>query len=143
VEGAKITLMNKFAEHPMLPWELETGCQLHFRFRSYGGKTLPGSLEQVEGAQIDKKLMSKTVQHLMLPLALKIGCRLRSYGGKTLPGSSKLVEGAEIAHKFMKQICRAPHATHWIEKQMSVALPVPHYEHISDFSKSRLPPLPR
>jgi hypothetical protein len=74
-------LMNKIAEHLMLPYELKTGCQLHFRFRSYGGKTLPGW--------------------------------------------PKLVEGAEIAHMFMKQICRALHATHWIEIRMSVALPVP------------------
>jgi len=35
-------LLSKIAEHLMLPLELKTGCQLHFWFRSYGGKTLPG-----------------------------------------------------------------------------------------------------
>jgi ribosomal protein S19 len=47
------------------------------------------------------------------------------------------VEGAEIAHKFMKQICRAPHAAHWIETRMSVALPVPEKlrENTSGFGK--------
>jgi hypothetical protein len=49
-------LLSEIAEHLMLPPGLKTGCQLHFRFR-HGGKTLPGSLEQVEGAEIAQELL--------------------------------------------------------------------------------------
>jgi hypothetical protein len=57
--------------------------------------------------------------------------------GKHFRVGRNLVEEAELAHKFMKQICRAPHAAHWIETRMSVALPVPKKlrENTSGFGK--------
>jgi hypothetical protein len=76
-----------------------TDCS-HFRFRSYGGKTLPEWPKLVEagGRSTDssKALMSKIVEHFMLSSELKTGCgshfRFRSNGGKTLPGWRKQVE---------------------------------------------------
>jgi hypothetical protein len=54
-------VMGKIAEHLMLPSELKTGCQMHFRFRCYGGKTFPGWPELVEGAEIAHKFMSQLI----------------------------------------------------------------------------------
>jgi hypothetical protein len=31
----------EIVEHPIMPSEVKTGCQSHFRFRSYGEKTHP------------------------------------------------------------------------------------------------------
>jgi hypothetical protein len=42
-------LLSKTVEHLMLASGLKTGCQLHFGFRSYGGKTLP---DWPKGAEI-------------------------------------------------------------------------------------------
>jgi len=50
-------LMSKIAEPFKLPVKMKTGCQLHFRFRSYGGKTLPGWPKLVKGAQIAHKIL--------------------------------------------------------------------------------------
>jgi protein gp37 len=47
-------LMSKIAEHVT---GLKTGSQLHFRFRSYGGKTFPEWPKLVEGAKIAQKLL--------------------------------------------------------------------------------------
>jgi hypothetical protein len=47
-EAAQIAddVKSKIVEHPMLPSEVKTGCQSHFR--SYGGKTLPGRPKLVD-----------------------------------------------------------------------------------------------
>jgi hypothetical protein len=55
-------LMSKIAEYLMLHFILKTGCRSHFRFRTYGGKTLPGSPKLVEGALIAQKLLWVKVQ---------------------------------------------------------------------------------
>jgi hypothetical protein len=57
-------LMRKIVEHLMLSLELKTGCRSHLWFRSYGGKTLPGSPKQVEGAQIAQNEQNCRAHHV-------------------------------------------------------------------------------
>jgi hypothetical protein len=93
---------SKIVEHPILPSEVKTGCQSHFRSRSYGGKSLPGYTKLVEEAEIGQyfieQICAATQDTLRYENRMSV---VLPVGGETLPVWPKLVKGVHIAQKLL------------------------------------------